>query len=93
MSGAIGCVCGVVESSICPLAARTEAVGGPPVPVCTTGTVVGSRWLMPVKDSDPPTMFATPLVVTVGTKNDNDGNELDTTGTNRDTVRGDATTL
>ena len=35
----------------------------------------------------------TPLIITVGAKNDDDGNEVDTTGTSRDTVRGDIETV
>ncbi len=35
----------------------------------------------------------TGLIVTVGAKNDNDGNEADQTGTRRDTVRGDVETV
>ena len=35
----------------------------------------------------------TPLIITVGVKNDNDGNEVDQTGTRRDTVRSDFETV
>jgi Ca2+-binding RTX toxin-like protein len=35
----------------------------------------------------------TPLTITVGAGNDNDGNEVDQTGANRDTVRGDIETV
>ena len=35
----------------------------------------------------------TPLIITVGVKNDNDGNEVDQTGTKRDTVRSDVETV
>jgi Ca2+-binding RTX toxin-like protein len=36
---------------------------------------------------------ATPLIITVGAGNDNDGNELDQSGASRDTVRGDIETV
>ncbi len=35
----------------------------------------------------------TPLIITVGAGNENDGNEVDQTGANRDTVRGDIETV